>query len=149
VDRNPSRAGVAATLGVGFALPESPRRESDVVVHASGSPAGLSLALELAAFEAVVIEASWYGSDVVALRLGEAFHARRLTIRSSQVGTVAPAQRARWDSHRRMALALSLLRDPALDALITGESDFESLPETMARLARSPGDVICHRVRYE
>jgi len=149
VDRNPSRGGVAATLGVGFALPESPRRESDVVVHASGSPAGLSLALELAAFEAVVIEASWYGSDVVPLRLGEAFHARRLTIRSSQVGTVAPAQRARWDSRRRMALALSLLRDPALDALITGESGFESLPETMARLARSPGDVICHRVRYE
>jgi len=149
VDRNPTRGPVAAALGVGFAPPESPRREADVVVHASGSPAGLSLALEVAAFEAVVIEASWYGSDAVPLRLGEAFHARRLTIRSSQVGSVAAAQRARWDSRRRMALALSLLSEAALDALITGESDFDSLPQTMARLAGSPGDAICHRVCYE
>src|SRR5262245_57878020 len=59
VDRNPARAGVTAALGVSFASPESPRRESDIVVHASGSPAGLSLALEVAAFEAVVVEASW------------------------------------------------------------------------------------------
>jgi 2-desacetyl-2-hydroxyethyl bacteriochlorophyllide A dehydrogenase len=149
VDRNPSRGGVAAALGVRYASPESPRREADVVVHASGSPAGLSVALEVAAFEAVVIEASWYGSDIVPLRLGEAFHARRLTIRSSQVGTIAAAQRARWDSRRRMTLALSLLSEAALDGLITGESHFESLPETMARLVRSPGDVICHRITYE
>jgi len=149
VDRNPARAGVATALGVGFASPESPWRDSDVVVHASGSPAGLSLALEVAAFEAVVVEASWYGSDVVPLRLGEAFHARRLTIRSSQVGSVAAAQRTRWDTRRRMGLALSLLKDAALDVLITGESDFESLPEVMPRLARSSNDVICHRIKYE
>jgi threonine dehydrogenase-like Zn-dependent dehydrogenase len=149
VDTNPARAAVAAALGIGFALPEISRRDADVVVHASGSPAGLSLALEVAAFEAVVVEASWYGSDVVPLRLGEAFHARRLTIRSSQVGMVAAAQRARWDSRRRMALALGLLADATLDALITGESDFDSLPEIMARLVRSPDNTICHRVRYE
>jgi threonine dehydrogenase-like Zn-dependent dehydrogenase len=149
VDKNPARAAVAATLGVGFASPSAARRDADVVIHASGSPAGLSLALDVAAFEAVVVEASWYGSDVVPLRLGEAFHARRLTIRSSQVGTVAAAQRVRWDSRRRMTLALGLLTEAALDALITGESDFDSLPELMPRLARSPDDVICHRIRYE
>jgi 2-desacetyl-2-hydroxyethyl bacteriochlorophyllide A dehydrogenase len=149
VDKNPARAGVAATLGAAFALPGATRRDADVVIHASGSPAGLSLALEIAAFEAVVVEASWYGSDVVPLRLGEAFHARRLTIRSSQVGTVAAVQRARWDFRRRMTLALSLLTEPALDALITGETDFASLPELMPRLARSPDEVICHRIKYE
>jgi 2-desacetyl-2-hydroxyethyl bacteriochlorophyllide A dehydrogenase len=149
VDVNPSRAEVAANLEVRFAAVESARREADLVVHTSGSPAGLAAALELAAFEAVIVDASWYGSDVVPLRLGEAFHVRRLTIRSSQVGSVAAAQRARWDSRRRMILALSLLIDPSLDALITSESDFESLPETMPKLARAPGDVICHRVRYE
>jgi threonine dehydrogenase-like Zn-dependent dehydrogenase len=149
VDKNPARAGVAATIGAAFAVPEAARRDADVVIHTSGSPAGLALALEVAAFEAIVVEASWYGTDVVPLRLGEAFHARRLTIRSSQVGWVAAAQRARWDARRRMALALGLLTDATLDALITGESDFESLPEIMPRLARSPQDVICHRIRYE
>ena len=49
-------------------------------------------------------------------------------MQSSQVGRVAPSQRARWDTRRRMELALTLLADPALDVLITGESDFEELP---------------------
>jgi len=118
------------------------------VVHASGAASGLAAALRLAAFEATVIEMSWYGSQPVTAPLGEAFHARRLTLRSSQVGHVATSQRARWDSSRRMQLALSLLRDPVLDTLITGESEFERLPETMVELARAAGDTLCHRIRY-
>jgi hypothetical protein len=47
-----------------------------------------------------------------------------------------------------MQLALALLADASLDALITGESDFETLPEVMPRLAGGPGDVLCHRIRY-
>ena len=82
------------------------------------------------------------------LSLGGAFHAKRLTIASSQVGRIAPSQRPRWDTRRRMQLALTLLGDPALDALITGESAFEALPDVMATLAQSPGDAICHRIKY-
>ena len=148
VDVNAGRAAVAQTLGVPFASPERARGEADVVIHASGTAEGLATSLRLAAFEAVVVEMSWYGDRSVALPLGEAFHARRLTIRSSQVGHIAPPQRARWDTRRRMALALSLLRDPALDALITGESAFDELPQVMTRLASSPGDTLCHRIRY-
>jgi hypothetical protein len=48
-----------------------------------------------------------------------------------------------------MELALALLADPKLDAVITGESLFEQLPETLARLAEAPGDTICHRIRYD
>ena len=47
-----------------------------------------------------------------------------------------------------MALALSLLADPVLDTLITGESAFDSLPGVMAQLADAPGDTLCHRIRY-
>jgi hypothetical protein len=47
-----------------------------------------------------------------------------------------------------MRLALALLGDPALDALITGESEFDALPEVMAELAAAPGDTLCHRIRY-
>jgi len=96
-----------------------------------------------------VIELSWYGDRRVTLPLGTAFHARRLKLQSSQVGTVAPAQRARWDCSRRMALALELLADPRLDVLITGEDAFSELPTVMARLSRDPGDTLCHRIRYD
>ena len=148
VDTNPSRAAIARELGVRFAEPESAADEADVVIHASGAPAGLDLALRLAAIEARVVELSWFGDHVVSLPLGGAFHARRLTIQSSQVGRVAPAQRPRWDTHRRMKLALRLLSDPSLDALVTGESTFDTLPDVMAQLTASPGDTLCHRIRY-
>ncbi|MDH4066232.1 MAG: zinc-binding alcohol dehydrogenase [Acidobacteriota bacterium] len=148
VDVNPARQEIARALGVGYARPAAAAREADLVVHASGSPDGLALALGLAGDEATIVEMSWYGDRAVPLPLGEAFHARRLSIVSSQVGRLAPAQRARWDTRRRMTLALSLLRHPELDALVSGESAFETLPDVMARLARAPGDALCHRIRY-
>jgi hypothetical protein len=48
-----------------------------------------------------------------------------------------------------MALALDLLRDPQLDALITAESAFEDLPDVLARLSHDPGGALCHRIRYK
>jgi len=148
VDVNPKRAEIARVLGVGFSGPMVVGAEADVVIHASGSADGLALAMLVAGFEATVVELSWYGDQNVAVALGGAFHARRLTLKSSQVGHVAGSQRARWDTRRRMALALTLLAHDELDALITGESAFDDLPSTMARLASSPGDTICHRIRY-
>jgi 2-desacetyl-2-hydroxyethyl bacteriochlorophyllide A dehydrogenase len=148
VDINSRRATVARDLGVRFASPDAASDNADVVIHASGSPSGLECALRLAGFEATIVEMSWYGSQTVALALGAAFHARRLTIRSSQVGSIPPSQRARWDSRRRMALALAMLDDAAVDVLITGESEFEALPKVMADLAGGPGETLCHRIRY-
>jgi hypothetical protein len=119
-----------------------------VVLHASASSAGLQRALELAGFEARVLELSWYGEGEQSVRLGGAFHAQRLQLRSSQVGRVATVQRARWDTNRRLELALRLLRAPELDALITSEGSLDELPAKMAALAEAPGDALVHRVRY-
>ncbi len=148
VDVNPARARVAEAFGISFALAADAPADVDVVMHASGAPEGLALALQLAGFESTVVEMSWYGTRQVALALGEAFHAERLTIRSSQVGHVAAAQRARWDYRRRMQLALSLLRAPVLDVLISGESAFCDLPVLIEQIASGSVDALCHRIRY-
>ena len=151
VDTNPSRASVAQGLGVGFAGVEAATPDADLVIHASGNPAGLPVALALAATEATVLEMSWYGNQPVTLPLGEAFHSRRLTLRSSQVGAIAPAQRARWSHARRLGLALELLADPRLDLLFTGDTPFDELPTLMAKLAAgdpSCRDALCERVSY-
>jgi hypothetical protein len=84
----------------------------------------------------------------VPVPLGEAFHSRRLVLRSSQVGAVATAQRARWDTRRRLALALDLLADPAFDALVEARIDFDTLPAAMARLAQNPDGALCTVVAY-
>lgn len=148
IDLNPGREGVARALGLAFAVDPSAVRDADLVIHASGQPAGLEAALGMAGIEARVIEASWYGDRPVPVPLGEAFHARRLTLRSSQVGHLPPDHTSRWSLARRRRLALNLLRAPELDLLITGESDFAELPEVLARVSREPGDTLCHRIRY-
>jgi threonine dehydrogenase-like Zn-dependent dehydrogenase len=148
VDVNPNRESAARALGVRFALPERASVGAERVFHTSTSEAGLNLALRVAGFEATVVEMSWYGNRPVAVTLGEAFHSQRLTLKSSQVGVVAPSHRAEWDPRRRMELALSLLADPVLDSLITGESAFDELPAVMRTLSTSPGDTLCHRIRY-
>jgi NADPH:quinone reductase-like Zn-dependent oxidoreductase len=148
VDPDGSRAAVAEGLGLAFAGRAPAGADADLVVHASGRPEGLAAALESAGLESTILELSWYGSRVVPLALGEAFHSRRLTLKSSQVGRIPPERAPRWTHARRMALALDLLRDPRLDALITGESGFDALPEVMARLARDGAGVLCHRIRY-
>ena len=148
IDTDPRRAAIAARLGCAFAAPEQAAENADLVIHASGNPDGLATALRLAGFEATVLEMSWYGGRMVAAPLGESFHARRLTLRSSQVGHVATAQRARWNHRRRLALALELLADPLFDALLTGTSPFEELPATMARLAAAPDGALCHVITY-
>jgi NADPH:quinone reductase-like Zn-dependent oxidoreductase len=149
IDIDPTREAVATALGCRFAIPQGARPEADLVVHASGTPEGLATALAIAGFEATVLEMSWYGTRTVPLALGGAFHSRRLTLRSSQVGAVPAVRRQRWSRQRRLALALSLLRDPVFDVLLSGESAFAALPELMPRLARSPAGVLCHTLRYD
>jgi NADPH:quinone reductase-like Zn-dependent oxidoreductase len=144
VDVDPARAAVAEAFGIGFASPEQAAGQCDLVVHASATEAGLARSLELLVPEGQVIELSWYGDRRVSLPLGEFFHSRRLTVRSSQVGSVSPARRARRTFADRLSLALDLLADPAFDVLITGESDFEELPG----LARGEFPALCHRIGY-
>jgi len=149
VDVDASRAEVAAALGARFARPEDAPGGRDLVVHTSATGAGLQLALDLLAPEGTVLELSWYGDEEVRLSLGGAFHAGRLGIRASQVGTVAPARAARRTTHDRLALALDLLRDPAFDVLVTGESRFDELPGVMARLAAGSLPALCHTITYD
>ena len=154
-DVNPLRKGVTEALGCLFS--QGMEREAheaddsgpaDLVFHASGNPAGLVRALALAGQEATVMEVSWYGTRSVPLPLGEGFHSRRLTLKSSQVGQIPPHRVPRWSLARRMKLALALLEAEELDVLISGESGFHELPGALARLSTAPGNTLCHRIRY-
>ncbi|PVG83414.1 dehydrogenase [Nocardioides gansuensis] len=149
VDVDATRADTAAALGVPFCLPEEADAGRDLVFHTSATSEGLQRALELLVPDGMVVELSWYGDGPTSLDLGGAFHSRRLAIRASQVGTVSPARRGRRTTHDRLALALDLLRDPAFDVLLTGESPFADLPAVMPRIARGDLPALCHTVTYD
>ena len=149
VDVDPARGETARRLGAAFATPGEAPVGCDSVVHTSGTGAGLQLALDLLAAEGEVLDLSWYGDRPVELRLGGAYHSGRLAVRASQVGQVASARRARRTSGDRLALALSLLADPAFDALLTGDSPFAELPDVMCRLADGSLPALCHTISYD
>jgi threonine dehydrogenase-like Zn-dependent dehydrogenase len=120
----------------------------DLVFHTTATAAGLQTAVDALAFEGRVIELSWFGDRPVALMLGGAFHARRLTIRASQVGHVAPSRRASTTHRDRLGGALGLLADPRLDRLITEEVAFADLPAQIPRLLAPDAPGIATRIRY-
>ncbi len=148
VDVEPSRASLARALGVGFAAPDAAPDDCDLVVHASGTAAGLATALGLAGEEATVLELSWYGAGEVAIPLGGPFHSRRLKLVSSQVGRVAASHRARWTPRRRLAAALDLLADPRLDALIAPAIGFHELPRLLPSILAPQSGALCQVVAY-
>jgi threonine dehydrogenase-like Zn-dependent dehydrogenase len=148
VDVVAGRADVAGALGVDFATPAEAAGDRDLVVHTSATSAGLQRSLDLLGPEGTVIDLSWYGDTDVRLSLGGAFHSRRLGLRASQVGTISPARSGSRTTADRLALALDLLRDPAFDVLVTGESEFGELPDVMARLAVGSLSALCHTITY-
>ena len=148
VDINERRAELAQKLGVRFAKPETAKGDCDLVVHASGTAAGLRTALALAGEEATVLELSWYGDTPVAAPLGGAFHSRRLRLISSQVGQVASSHRPRWTHNRRLAAAIDLLADSRLDALLAPMVSFYDLPLRLPDILDARNGVVCQLISY-
>jgi threonine dehydrogenase-like Zn-dependent dehydrogenase len=150
-DLDPSRRAIVESLGARFCSPADVPGDRDLVVHASASAEGLRLALSRCGFEGRIVEASWFGDRACDLPLGEAFHAKRLSLLSTQVGAVAPAMRGRRTHGERMALALSLLADARLDALLGPDIRFADLPARIGSvLLPEPGapQPLCPVVTY-
>jgi len=148
IDINERRTELAQKLGIRFATPETAMGDCDLVVHASGSAAGLSTALSLAGEEATVLELSWYGETQVTVPLGGTFHSRRLRLISSQVGRVAASHRPRWAHSRRLEAALGLLADPCLDALLAPDVAFRDLPRRLPDILNSTNGAVCQLISY-
>jgi threonine dehydrogenase-like Zn-dependent dehydrogenase len=149
VEIDPCRRAIAEALGARFALPDAAPEGCDAAFHVSASAAGLATALGTLGMEGTLVELSWHGTGATPVPLGGAFHARRLRLVSSQVGTLPAVRRPRWDHRRRLAKALDLLAAmPALDALITEEVAFDDLPSALPRLLAPGAPGIATAVRY-
>lgn len=148
VDNNAQRRLHIEAMGLSFFEPQDLSGEFDILINASASAKALATALSHAALEAKIVEASWYGDGTASIPLGGAFHSKRLSIISSQVGAVPALRARRWSFRRRMAKALELLLDARLDNLISGETPFADLPTEYSRILNDR-DTLCHRVSYE
>lgn len=150
VEISEQRRAAATALGLHAVSPEDALPDNDVVLHSSARSAGLAAALRLAGDDGAVVEQSWYGTAEQQIPLGADFHARRLRILSTQVGEVPLLRRHRRSRRDRLRTALEML-DSRFDALLTGRSPLDELPQVMEDLAADADHVrqtICHVIEH-
>ncbi|PHQ44867.1 oxidoreductase, partial [Halorubrum sp. C3] len=103
--------------------------DADLAVELSGQPSALDDALGVVGYDARIVVGSWYGTKREPIGLGGRFHRDRIDIVSSQVSTISPELRGRWDRDRRMDAALERLDRIPADELITHRIPFERAAE--------------------
>ena len=137
LDRDIQKRAAVEAIGARFVC--DPLSNVDIAVNASGNGAALATAIDAAGLEARIVEASWVGAGTTAVPLGGAFHSRRLSLVSSQVGRLPAHRAARWSTGRRLATALDLLADPRLDVLLTHSIALTDAPERLPALLAADG----------
>jgi 2-desacetyl-2-hydroxyethyl bacteriochlorophyllide A dehydrogenase len=124
------------------------RRELDVVFEASGKPEALTEAIDSVGMEGRVVVVSWYGTRKSPIDLGNAFHRKRVTIRSSQVSNIDPGLAPRWTLARRRRLAIQYLKDLRLSELVTHTFRLEQAAEAYKLIDRHAQDVVQVLLEY-
>ncbi|WP_213451276.1 zinc-dependent alcohol dehydrogenase [Rhizomonospora bruguierae] len=117
-------------------------RGADICVEATGAPAALQSAIDVAGQEATVVVVSFFGNRQVPLVLAPKFHYGRLHLVSSQVSTMGGPLRPRWTMQRRMHTSFQLLRDPSLVTEVTHVLPFGRAAEGYAVLDTDPGSAM-------
>ena len=151
-----ARASLARSLGTDLLIdpttdPAAERirrvtdgRGADVCVEASGVPSALHEAVRACAPSARVVAVGFYQGGAEALRLGEEFHHNRVSIVSSQIGSVAPELATRWDRRRLVHTFMQLAIEGQLRCteLITHRVPIAEAPSLFRLLDEQPAVVL-------
>lgn len=116
-------------------------RGADVVIEVSGAYAALQEAIRTAAPNTTVVAMSWYGGTGSALALSDEFHHNRITIKSSQVGGIAPDLNATHSLARRGEHVLAAFKEETLAPLISDKIPFTEAARGYELVDRHPADV--------
>lgn len=111
---------------------------ADLVYELSGQPETLDDAVDIVGYDGRVIVGSWYGTKRAPLELGGRFHRDRIAVESSQVSTLNPDLRGRWDKRRRLETAMDNLRELAVEDLISHRIPFDDAPRAYRLLDGNP-----------
>lgn len=115
---------------------------ADLSIELSGSPAALDDAIASTGFGGRVMIGSWYGEKKATLDLGGAFHRSRIRLISSQVSTIAPGLRGRWDKARRFGVAWEALERIQPGKWITHRFPLEQAKEAYRLIDKAPEETI-------
>lgn len=114
----------------------------DLVYEMTGAPEALDLAINSCGYAGRVIVGSWYGTKCAPVHLGGRFHRNRIQIISSQVSTISPALRGRWDRGRRFKVAWDMIRRINPEQFITHQLPFEQAGDIYRLIDQTPEQVL-------
>jgi len=117
-------------------------RGVDCAINVSGSSKALQDAMNASCFSGKIIEASWYGSRMTTLNLGDAFHRKRLHVKGSQVSRVDPSLSSRWSKMRRTSFVVTLLQEIRPSKYISHKFRFEEAQDAFELLNAHPEEVV-------
>jgi 2-desacetyl-2-hydroxyethyl bacteriochlorophyllide A dehydrogenase len=120
----------------------------DLIFELSGSPAALNDAIELAGFGGRIVIGSWYGEKEAKLDLGGSFHRSRIKLIASQVSTIAPGLRGRWDKARRFQVAWDALERIRPEKWITHRFPLDEAAQAYRLLDENPQETIQIILQY-
>jgi threonine dehydrogenase-like Zn-dependent dehydrogenase len=158
-DYYPLRREASLSLGVTAALDpnESDFRErarmltpsgADLSFELSGSPDALNDAIALTGFGGRVVIGSWYGEKEAKLDLGSSFHRSRIKLIASQVSTISPGLRGRWDKDRRFEVAWDALERIRPEKWITHRFPLDEAAQAYRLLDENPQETIQIILQY-
>ena len=130
-------------------LPPSDDTGIDLVYELSGNPQALDDAVGAAAYDGRIVVGSWYGTTRADIGLGGRFHRERIDISSSQVSTIAPEFRGRWDTDRRLSVAWDHLAELPIDDLVTHRLPLAEADSAYETLDGSPESAVGILFTYE
>lgn len=152
VDHHAQRRDLALAWGARqTSAPEAagPAGEYDLVYEVSGQPEALNLALQLVGYNGRIVVGSWYGQKTAPLNLGGDFHRRHIQISSSQVSTLAPQWRGRWDKERRLGVAWHHLTTLPAAQLITHRWPLKEAAAAYRQLDQRPETCLQMLLTYD
>ena len=144
VDPYRLRRKTALNLGADEALApgEVEDEDFDLALELSGVPDALNESLKMVGYGGRIIVGSWYGQRAVSLDLGGSFHRNRIKLISSQVSTISPNYRGRWDKSRRFELAWEKLRQVRPSEFISLRIPLEEAGQAYHMLDTRPQDLL-------
>lgn len=159
-DRYERRRDAARTLGadrsldpddgpVDDAFERVAGSRADLSYEVSGNPDALDDAIATTGYDGRVIVGSWYGTRESTLALGGRFHRDRIAVRSSQVSTIEPTHRGRWDRSRRHDVAWEWLRRLDVESLLTHEFPLEDAADAYRLLEQRPEETLQVLLTYD
>lgn len=128
---------------------DRPYLGADLVFELTGNPQALDLAIALAGYDGRVIIGSWYGQKQAPLNLGGPFHRNHVQLISSQVSSIAPRWRGRFNQTRRLQTAWSLLARHKPEKLITHRFPIAKAAQAYQLLDQYPESAVQIIFTYE